>query len=146
MPAASGIEGRNSEMPITSQNKQHRSQLGLLAQEVERPRSRNAKVAGSIPSRGQVERSTCPDDTRKKNQTPEIYSICSTLPPFSILLSRIKNSKSLSLYDYLVIFDLSILIVDVVRVLRITRAWAVNLSVNTFYIQQGRRKRGGGGA
>jgi hypothetical protein len=29
--------------------------------------------------------------------------------------------------------------------LRITRAWAVNLSVNTFYIQQGRRKRGGGG-
>ena len=38
---------------------QCRSQLDLVAQMIEH-RSRNAKVAGSIPSRGQVEFSTCP--------------------------------------------------------------------------------------
>ena len=49
-----------------------RSQLGLVAQRIEH-RSRNAKVAGSIPSRGQVEFSTCPvwfmQKTRMKYQT-----------------------------------------------------------------------------
>ena len=37
----------------------YRSQLDFVAQRIEH-RTRNAKVAGSIPSRGQVEFSTCP--------------------------------------------------------------------------------------
>ena len=42
------------------------SQLGLVAQRIEH-RSRNAKVADSIPSRGQVEFSTCPVWFMQKN-------------------------------------------------------------------------------
>ena len=43
-----------------------RSRLGLVAQRIEH-RFRNAKVAGSIPSRGQVEFSTFPVWFMQKN-------------------------------------------------------------------------------
>ena len=47
------------KLNATHHNLTSRSQLDLVAQTVEH-RSRNAKIAGSNPSCGQVEFSTCP--------------------------------------------------------------------------------------